>query len=134
MLGFILQNVFPSQKKIYCRYILFFTRDLHKYIMKRFQFSLAVHVNSIVKYESQRKNENNNYLNRTHSQHHVLYLRPISIEIGPLHITYNEVYIVLHDVLECYTSDTNVQGYPFLFPFAAYFHKTASKIDTIQLQ
>lgn len=87
-----------------------------------------------LKYESQRKNENNNYLSRTHSQHHVLYLRPISIEIGPLHITYNEVYIVLHDVLECYTSDTNVQGYPFLFPFAAYFHKTASKIDTIQLQ
>lgn len=134
MLGFILQNLFPSQKMIYCRYILFFTRDLHKYIMERFQFSLAVHVNSIVKYESQRKNENNNYLNRTHSQHHVLYLRPISNEIGHLHITYNEVYIVLQNVLECYTSDTNVQGYPFLFPFAAYFHKTASKIDTIQLQ
>lgn len=55
MLGIILQNFFPSQKMIYCKYILFFTRDLHKYIMKRFQFSLAVYVNSIVKYESQRK-------------------------------------------------------------------------------
>lgn len=119
---------------IYCRYILFFTRDLHKYIMKRFQFSLAVHV--ILQCKEKMKITIISIAHIANITSYILgqYQISISNEIGHLHITYNELYIVLHNVLECYTSDTNVQGYPFLFPFAAYFHKTASKIDTIQLQ